>query len=407
MTDRHGSADRPEGRETTMKEDKTESTTTSRARSAGRYVVGGGALLLLLALVAPFVVYGFPGVIGADASFVVLSGSMEPDIKTGDAVIVDGVRPGQVAVGDVITFTRDGASAPITHRVIEVTGDGPTREFVTKGDNNEEADARTVPAANVVGRVVLTIPYIGFVIDFANTEPGYLLFVVVPIGLLILNEAYTFLRRPARTDHADEPDGASTAAAVDADADEDEAPVFQFTRADLTFTMIALGGLTAYAAYVAIVLDTSAITVAILVAAAGVLALAAAIRYGAPPAEEALAVADGGVAFTSENRIVSGTKPDALDDRATVTVESLTDLVAMARADNAWIVHDADRLYFVTDDTVFVHPVETDDDTAAAVEDGDDTADEHDAADGDEWDDWAAPSEDAAADDDADEEAER
>jgi signal peptidase len=403
-----------------MKEEErtTESTTTSRARSAGRYVVGGGALLLLLALVAPFVVYGFPEVIGADASFVVLSGSMEPDIKTGDAVIVDGVRPGQVAVGDVITFTRDGASAPITHRVIEVTGDGPTREFVTKGDNNEEADARTVPAANVVGRVVLTIPYIGFVIEFANTEPGYLLFVVVPIGLLILNEAYTFLRKPARTDDADEPDGAPTAATADADADEGEAPVFQFTRADLTFTMIALGGLTAYAAYVAVVLDTSAITVAILVAAAGVLALAAAIRYGAPSPEEALAVADGGVALTSENRIVSGTKPDALDDRTTVTVESLTDLVAMARADDAWIVHDTDRLYFVTDGTVFVHPVETDD-TAADAEDGDDTTDDHettdsdDAADGseadtdDEWDDWAAPSEDAAADDDGDEEADR
>ena len=400
-----------------MKEEEeqtTESTTTSRAASAGRYLVGGGALLLLLALVAPFVVYGVPGVIGADASFVVLSGSMEPDIKTGDAVIVDSVRPGQVAVGDVITFTRDGASAPITHRVIDVTGDGATREFVTKGDNNEEADARTVPAANVVGRVVLTIPYIGFVIDFANTEPGYLLLVVVPIGLLILNEAYTFLRKPARTDTADEPGGAAAKATTDDETEPDA--VFQFTRADLTFTLVALGGLTAYAAYVAIVLDTSAITVAILVAAAGVLALAAAIRYGAPSPEEALAVADGGVALTSENRIVNGTKPDAVAERATVTVESLTDLVAMARADDAWIVHDADRLYFMTDETVFTHAVE-DPELGAdgdAATDGD-AVDGHDAATDaatsddadDDWDDWEVPSDDAAADAAADEEGER
>lgn len=384
-----------------MKEDKTESETkTTRALRAGRYLAGGVALLLLVALVAPFVVYGFPGVIGADASFVVLSGSMEPKIAPGDAVVVDSVRPGNIAVGDVITFNRDGASAPITHRVVEVTGAGADRQFVTKGDNNEEADAQPVPAANVVGRVVLTIPYIGFVIDFANTEPGYLLFVVVPIGLLILNEAYTFLRRPARTDTADEPNddpaAAATAAAhADGDPDGEKEAVFQFTRADLTFTLIALGALTVYAAYVAIVLDTSAITVAILVAAAGVLLLAAAIRYGAPTAEETLAVADGGVALTSENRIVAGAKPDAVGDRATVTVESLADLVAMARADDAWIVHDDDRLYFVTDDTVFTHAVED-----PAREAGDDA----DRADTDDTDDWHAPSADEAADAAADEE---
>ena len=355
-----------------MKDEKrTESTTTgSRALSAGRYVVSGVALLLLLALVAPFVVYGFPGVIGADASFVVLSGSMEPDIRAGDAVVVDSVRPAQIAVGDVITFTRDGSSSPITHRVLEATGEGAERSFVTKGDSNEEADAQPVPAANVIGRVVVTIPYIGLVVDFANTQPGFLLFVALPIGLLILNEVYTFVRKPAADEEqpADAPD-AVLAAPADADADEETEAVFQFTRADLTFTMIALGGLAAYAAYVAVLVDTSAVPVALLVAALGVLALTAAIRYGAPGPDEALAIADGGVALTRENRIVAGSKPGAVEEYPTVDVDSLTDLVTMAQDDRAWIVHDADagHLYFVGDGTVFTHAVD-----AEAVENSSD-----------------------------------
>lgn len=365
MSDRHDSADRPEGREETMKtEERTpeSKTTTERTLAAGRYLVGGVALLLLLALVAPFVVYGFPGVIGADASFVVLSGSMEPGITAGDAVIVDSVRPGAIAVGDVITFTRDGTSSPITHRVVEVTGEGAAREFVTKGDANEEVDARTVPAANVVGRVVLTIPYIGLVVDFANTQPGFLLFVALPIALLVLNEAYTFARKPSKTAKTEESARANGAADdwTETDEAEESDATVQFTRADLTYTMGALGLFAAYAAYVAVLVDTSAVTVAFLVAVVGVFALVAAIRYGAPTPEEALVVADGGTALTRENRIVRGEVPDALDERPTVTVESLTDIVAMAREQNAWIVHEADRLYFVTDDAVFVHAIDAD-----------------------------------------------
>ena len=86
------------------------------------------ALLLLLALLAPFVIYAVPGVIGADQSYVVLTGSMEPALSPGDAVVVDAVDAGAIAVGDVITFERSAANdIPTTHRVVEVvTGDAGT-----------------------------------------------------------------------------------------------------------------------------------------------------------------------------------------------------------------------------------------------------------------------------------------
>ena len=152
-------------------------------------------IVLLLAVVAPFVVYAVPGVVGADASFVVLSGSMEPAISAGDVVVVESVPPATVAVDDVITYSRSEEAATVTHRVIDIEGTGDGRVFYTKGDANEDPDQRPVPASALVGTVVLTIPYIGYVIQFVGTTTGFALLVVLPFAALLISEVAMFLRR--------------------------------------------------------------------------------------------------------------------------------------------------------------------------------------------------------------------
>jgi signal peptidase len=189
-------------------------------------VVRGLGLLVLLAVVIPFVIYAVPGVIGAEHSFVVLTGSMAPAIQPGDVVIVDETDPGAVGTGDVITFVREGSETPVTHRVVGVQGEGADRQFETKGDANEDVDASTVPAGNVLGTVLVTIPYIGYVIQAVNSREGFLLLVAIPIGLLIVTELWSLLAasRGASQGGSDaEADGsattgASTAAATDSDA---------------------------------------------------------------------------------------------------------------------------------------------------------------------------------------------
>ena len=189
-------------------------------------VVRGLGLVVLLAVVIPFVIYAVPGVIGAEHSFVVLTGSMAPAIQPGDVVIVDETDPGAVGTGDVITFVREGSETPVTHRVVGVQGEGADRQFETKGDANEDVDASTVPAGNVLGTVLVTIPYIGYVIQAVNSREGFLLLVAIPIGLLIVTELWSLLAasRGASQGGSDaEADGsattgASTAAATDSDA---------------------------------------------------------------------------------------------------------------------------------------------------------------------------------------------
>ena len=142
------------------------------------------AAIVLVAVLLFATVTPIPGNIQAK---VVKSGSMEPSIKTGDLVVI---APSQTyEIGDVITFGPDTATQiPTTHRIVSVSGSGESQTFVTQGDANEEPDPITVNREDVSGKVVVTVPYLGYVLDFARTPLGFILLVGVPAGAIILEE---------------------------------------------------------------------------------------------------------------------------------------------------------------------------------------------------------------------------
>jgi signal peptidase len=49
------------------------------------------------------------------------------------------------------------------HRVIEIQETAGAKRFITKGDANDSPDVEPVIPQNVVGKVVVTIPKIGWV----------------------------------------------------------------------------------------------------------------------------------------------------------------------------------------------------------------------------------------------------
>ena len=151
-------------------------------------------VVLLIAVVAPFAAFAVPEVVGADESFVVLTASMTPAIAPGDVVIVAERDPTAIAEGDVITFVRGTSDVPVTHRVIGVVGEAGGLAFETMGDANEGPDPGLVPAGNLVGVVTLTIPWIGYVIQFAGTRVGFVALVLLPFGLLAVTEVWSIVR---------------------------------------------------------------------------------------------------------------------------------------------------------------------------------------------------------------------
>ena len=114
----------------------------------------------------------------------VLSGSMEPAIPTGSILVARPVPSDEIQIGDIITFSGSGRDRFITHRVIEIEQTNGI-VFTTKGDANNAKDPFSVPAEKVVGKVLVHIPFIGFIFSFVKTPIGLFLTLVLP-GLLII-----------------------------------------------------------------------------------------------------------------------------------------------------------------------------------------------------------------------------
>jgi signal peptidase len=112
----------------------------------------------------------------------VLSGSMEPAIPVGGVVVTCPVSPEDVRAGDIITFRSGGHH--VTHRVTAVVEGSPAR-FVTRGDANEDADPVPVATGDVVGRVLFSLPFLGYLAAFVRTPAGFVLTLLVP-GFVLL-----------------------------------------------------------------------------------------------------------------------------------------------------------------------------------------------------------------------------
>ncbi len=121
---------------------------------------------------------------------IVKSGSMEPTIHTGSIVVV---KPSPVyQKGDIITFGPDTKKEiPITHRIIEVRGTDAQTRFFTKGDANEDKDMKEIASREVIGKVLFSVPYLGYVIDFARKPLGFFLLIIIPACIVIAEELIT------------------------------------------------------------------------------------------------------------------------------------------------------------------------------------------------------------------------
>ena len=93
---------------------------------------------------------------------VIASPSMADEINVGDAVIYESYdNDRSVAENDVIVFQGDG-NKRVVHRVIEINDVDGQRQYITKGDANENPDTGFVTDSQIVGVVRLKVLYIGY-----------------------------------------------------------------------------------------------------------------------------------------------------------------------------------------------------------------------------------------------------
>ena len=117
-------------------------------------------------------------------SYVVQSGSMEPSVRVGDVIIIHAQQ--RYEKTDVITF-KDAQKHTVTHRILDIKKTTPPL-YLTKGDANQAADTEEIAHLSVIGKVILVIPKIGYLIQFVRTPWGLILTIIVPAVLLLSDE---------------------------------------------------------------------------------------------------------------------------------------------------------------------------------------------------------------------------
>ncbi|WP_258142395.1 signal peptidase I [Arthrobacter sp. MYb227] len=162
----------------------------------GWILVGALVALLLGSSVLPRVIGAVP--------LAVLSGSMEPRFSAGDLVISQPVDPAQISIGDIVTFQPEANNpALVTHRVVsKFVGEGGAIGFTTRGDANG-VDDEPIIGAQVRGKVLYTLPWVGHVVNALN--PKLRTGLLQGAGALLLVGAVVSLARPAKKSRTNNP----------------------------------------------------------------------------------------------------------------------------------------------------------------------------------------------------------
>ena len=133
-------------------------------------------------------------------AYVVLSGSMLPSIQIKDIVVTKKVAEEELEIGDIITFISPDprlGGISVTHRIIDKYYDESSGSYSyrTQGDNNNIADSALVPNNNILGKVILKIPKLGYLQDILSSKGGLIIVVLIPCLVILSYDIMKLLKK--------------------------------------------------------------------------------------------------------------------------------------------------------------------------------------------------------------------
>lgn len=113
-------------------------------------------------------------------SFVIVSGSMEPTIMTGDAILVKEVPQKEIKKNDIISFSQ--GETIVTHRVIEIIEENGIKRYKTKGDNNNTEDRDKIAYEQIEGKYQFKINQFGMITQILKSKITLIVLIVIIIA---------------------------------------------------------------------------------------------------------------------------------------------------------------------------------------------------------------------------------
>lgn len=138
-------------------------------------------LVLIFAVIAGISFFSAPkdrGLFGFKG-YVVVSGSMKPEILPGDFIFVKTGSYSEIKEKDIITFT--GNEEIVTHRAINITEEG----IITQGDANNVEDERKVKSDDFIGTYLMRLPYFGYFIVWLQKPLVFISLCILLAGYLV------------------------------------------------------------------------------------------------------------------------------------------------------------------------------------------------------------------------------
>ena len=157
------------------------------------YIIGKIFTILLYIIIIPIIFYNLTLIIKSCINpyetpdffgyknFIIVSGSMEKTIMTGDAIFVKEVPQEEIEVNDIISF-QDGDEIT-THRIIAKTEENGVIKYTTKGDNNNVEDRQKVVYEQIEGKYQFKINGFGFIAEVLKNK----LTIITLVLIVVLN----------------------------------------------------------------------------------------------------------------------------------------------------------------------------------------------------------------------------
>ena len=132
------------------------------------------------------------GVMVTDTSvYAVATPSMAEEIPEGSLVFVR--SEAEYFADDIITAKLSNGNT-FTHRIIAV--DNQTGLVYTKGDSNPSPDPLPTPVADIIGKVVLSVPYLGLLA--LNFNSRTIIFVLAAVLVLLMLVRFILFKKSSK-----------------------------------------------------------------------------------------------------------------------------------------------------------------------------------------------------------------
>lgn len=148
------------------------------------------AVLAILLAIAVLVATATLPVLFGYHTYVVNGGSMEPSLKSGSVAVARATSPFALEVGDIIARRESPDGPAVLHRIARITDDDIGRLLYTQGDANRTADPEPIMLLGTGDKVIYSVPYVGYILNFGRSTPGLVLLLGAPLVLLAAISLY-------------------------------------------------------------------------------------------------------------------------------------------------------------------------------------------------------------------------